>query len=61
MVRDERAVREQVIEELEVDELFLRELGEVGLDVLVQRDELRARPYLSSPGTLGAVELDDLL
>ena len=42
--RDERAVREQVLEELGVGaQLVLLELAEVGLAALVQRDELRAR------------------
>ena len=41
--RDERGVCELVVEELEVGaQLVPLELGEAGLDVLVERDELRA-------------------
>ena len=41
--RAERAVREQVIEELEVGAQLVPSSSGVGLDVLVERDELRAR------------------
>ena len=46
--RDERAVRELVLEDLEVGARRVPlELDEVGLDVLVERDELRAQTWCS--------------
>ena len=43
MERDERAVREPVIEELIVGAQLVPSSSGVGLDVLVERDELHAR------------------
>ena len=61
MERDEGAVREPVLEELgSWRATGSRELRDVGLDALVGRDELRARPCLS-PGTSGCSGLDGLL
>ena len=63
MERDERAVCELVVEELEVGaQQVPLELREVGLDVLVERDELRARDLVCVlQERLVAVVLDDLL
>ena len=62
MGRDERAVREQVIQELEVRaQKVPLELGKVGLDVLVEHDELASETFLRSSGASGCMVLDDLL
>ena len=59
--RDERAVRELLLEDLEVGaQLVPLELRDDGLNVLVEHDELRARLYLRVTCMVGMVVMTPL-